>query len=718
MPLRISLLGSPSVQHEAKGTLEIGGPALTLLAYLALQPRASRREATAQLFYPHSEHRQARNNLSKLLWTLRQSIDETFFETTYQTVSLNWQQNIWVDVLEFEQSLRRIQQEWEAPGQKSEPLAAWLSRILGLYRDVFLKDSFLTESNPLQEWATIERERLRRLFLFWSQQLNRFYLVHGRWGDAEAAANSALRPEPLDEMLHMQRLQALAAQGQWERFEQSVSRFTARVQSELDATASDEYTALVESLSRERPVAQIEIGSSPPVRRIFPRTPLRRLYGQDELIERVLRKLITPGTRLLTLTGLGGVGKTVIAQQIGARLVSAFSSGVCFVALSAPHGENSAESAQRLVEMEIARALNVPLHAGQTNEEVLKAWLHGRELLLILDGYEHFIASYPLLITLLGAAPMMRILLTSRERINLSNESIEPVYSLLPPNQPATLEEINASPAVQMFLASARRTMADFRLDTTNAEAIGRICRLTGGLPLAIDMAANWLLLFTPAEIAINIERQISFLVTPHIDVPDRHRSVLAILDHTWQQLTPKEQDLVKALSVFNGHFDREGALRVARCNLFNLGLLLNRSVLEQWDAVSYSLHPLVRAFALGRMSEEPELEARYIEYVFQKLLADDETPSDGQSLWHNDLPRAWEMALHHGNYSLIGKVFAATNRFWQRTAQAQTAFRLLTLLQTALNAGENSIQPAELQQALAAQTRQQLARWQALVAG
>ncbi len=322
--------------------------------------------------------------------------------------------------------------------------------------------------------------------------------------------------------------------------------------------------------------------------------------------------------------GAGGIGKTRLAIRAAEEQAHRFAHGVYFVPLV------SLDSAG-LLALTILEALDIPLSRGLQPREQLLNVLRERRLLLILDNFEHLLEGSALLAEMVWAAPDLKLLVTSRERLGLRDEWLFPLggmrfpdeerirevrdaesASLWPGAAPegavAALMEYNA---FQLFVQCARRVRPDFTLATGGASWVGRICRLVEGMPLAIELAAAWVRAMPCREIAREIEGGLDVLTTTLRDVPQRHRSMRAVFDHSWGLLSAEGQDVLGKLSVFRGGFRREAAEKVAGAALGTLSSLLDRSWLRVTPSGRYEMHELVRQYCGDQLDSEPSAEGR-----------------------------------------------------------------------------------------------------------
>ncbi|MCK6624628.1 MAG: tetratricopeptide repeat protein [Anaerolineae bacterium] len=340
-------------------------------------------------------------------------------------------------------------------------------------------------------------------------------------------------------------------------------------------------------------------------------TPLTPLLGRDHELLAIARLLDDPQCRLLTLVGPGGIGKTRLSLQVAAQQQKALAHGVAFVSLAPLTGREQIITA-------IADTLGIVLYVATDRAEQLVHYLREKRLLLILDNFEHMLgdeASVALVGDLIGGAPMLKLLVTSREPLHLRAEWVFEVQGLPIPEseQPGELE---ASSAVKLFLQRAQQARVGFSLTPADRPAVLRICQLVEGLPLGIELAAAWVLTLSCQEIARELEnsladplRGMDFLVTATRDIPERHRSINAVFDHSWKLLSVEEQRVLRQLSVFQGGFGREAAAYVAGASLPLLSALVSKSLLRRSDAAAgrYDWHELVRQSTLARLQMDPQ---------------------------------------------------------------------------------------------------------------
>lgn len=352
----------------------------------------------------------------------------------------------------------------------------------------------------------------------------------------------------------------------------------------------------------------------PSPRSNLPQPPAPLLGREHELLT-IARLLDDPHCRLLTLVGPGGIGKTRLSLQVAAQQQAALAHGVAFVSLAPLTGREQIVTA-------IADALGFVLYSATDRADQLVHYLREKALLLVLDNFEHLLADKPsvaLVGDLLGGAPALKLLVTSREPLHLQAEWVFEVQGLPIPESEKP-GELEASSAVKLFLQRARQARVGFSLSAEDRPAVLRICQLVEGLPLGIELAAAWVLTLSCQEIVHELERSLAdprsgldFLVATTRDIPERHRSINAVVDHSWNLLSAEEQRVLRQLAVFQGGFGREAAVSVANASLALLSALVSKSLLRRTDtsAGRYDWHELVRQSMLARLQADPQ---EYIE--------------------------------------------------------------------------------------------------------
>ena len=371
----------------------------------------------------------------------------------------------------------------------------------------------------------------------------------------------------------------------WEQFQIEVDQFLA-----TDAQP-DRPSAPIELIYRSGP-------------RHTPPAPTKGFIGREKELADLHRLIVDdPACRLLTVIGPGGIGKTRLALEAAQRALTDFRDGACFAPMAAV-----TEAA--FVPAALAEALNFSLAGTAAPQAQLLGYLRDKQMLLIFDNFEHVTAAAGLLADILAAAPHVKVLVTSRERLNLEDEWTYTLGGMAFPTADEPRPDEGLPPenysAVSLFIQRARRVVFRFAPDADELRAIVRICQLVEGSPLAIELAAAWVNVLDCAAIAAEIQRDLDVLTTRRHDGAAHHRSIQTVFDHTWLRLSAEEQHVFKQLSVFRGGFQRAAAAQVAHASLDGLSALVDKSLLRRDAAGRYHVHELLRQYAAARLAESP----------------------------------------------------------------------------------------------------------------
>jgi predicted ATPase len=360
--------------------------------------------------------------------------------------------------------------------------------------------------------------------------------------------------------------------------------------------------------------------------------PLTSFIGRERELAMLRQLLLRSGARLVTITGPGGVGKTRLAIQAAMTLMQLFEDGVRYVSLTAATDHESILRA-------IIRALELPEHSAEPPAAVVDQ-LRNRQLLLLLDNFEHLIDAAPLVTELLRNCPQLVVLITSREVLRLSGEhevSLDPLPIVdvmhLPP-----LSDMARVPSVALLVARAIASRPDFRLDDDNALAIASLCKRLDGLPLALELAAARLKLLTPDALLARLDSDLPggslhLLFGGARDWPSRHRSLRETIAWSYDLLTRDEQWLLRQLSVFQGGCTIEAAEAVCGAVLSSVSVFEAVASLQDKSLIQHAVGPdgrpraymleTIRQFALEKLEshgEESEARQRHAQYYLSQV--------------------------------------------------------------------------------------------------
>jgi predicted ATPase len=327
--------------------------------------------------------------------------------------------------------------------------------------------------------------------------------------------------------------------------------------------------------------------------------------GRNEELAEIVRLLQQEtACRLLTLLGLGGIGKSRLALRAAESVLDDFTNGVFFVQLEAV-------SSPDMIVPAIGEVLGLSFQSRPSVEAQLLNYLEAKKLLLVLDNLEHLLEDTGLITAILARALDVKILVTSRERLNIQAEWIYETRGLPFPSDDVLAEKkpeaITAYPAVQLFLERTRSLRPDFVPSADDLFVTARICQIVEGIPLGLELAAAWMRLMPCREIVHQIEQDYDFLTTSLRDVPGRHRSFRKLFECSWELLPPQERDILKKLAVFRGGFEHAAALEVAGAALPVLAALVDKSMLRSEPSGRFNLHGLVQNYVFEKLSSQPE---------------------------------------------------------------------------------------------------------------
>lgn len=427
--------------------------------------------------------------------------------------------------------------------------------------------------------------------------------------------------------------------------------------SELEAIQKAQASGLPTTSSQPTPAAnRIPLQTTP-------------LIGREAELVALERLFLDPQCRLLTLTGIGGIGKTRLALEFATRKASLFPGGVYYVPLA------PVQSSKKVVPA-IADVLGIGFSGPTDPKEQLFHTMARNvkgEALFIFDNLEQLLVPIPpeedtglvgLVQEFLRRLSHINILATSRERLNIHGEWAYEVHGLsVPPTD--FVGRLDDYASIQLFMKSAQRTKRDFQVTTDEQAGLIQICQLVRGVPLAIEMAAAWVWLLSCQEIAQEIQSNLDFLTTAMRDVPERHRSIRATFDHSWKLLSEGERRALCQLSVFHGGFDRKAAYHIAEASLPILASLSTKSLVRRNENGRYDLHELIRQYALTHHNEQPcavETHERHCDY-YLKFLQDCESSlksSVQQEVLRNltdeieNILTAWAWAIQEKKFAQI----------------------------------------------------------------
>lgn len=605
----LQLLGTPRLESDGAAINPGRRKALALLAYLAVTREMHTREALSALLLPDHDRARAYAYLRNMLWAINTALGADWAVVEADAVGFNPDSGITIDTIHFDERIAGWLPAGEIdPASRPDRIAA-LMAAASLYRGDFMAGFSLPDAPDYSDWQFFQMESWKRKY---AALLDVLSLDQAETGDTKAAIASARQWVALDalhEPAHRRLIELYAQAGEAAAGLRHYQALVATLERELGVAPEPETTALVEMLQHNRsapaprrsaPTPQITVAAQPaPVSNLPAQTT--PFIGRTQELTEIAGLLQDPACRLLTIVGPGGMGKTRLAIQAGAE--SAFTDGTWFISLapvlSVDYMASSVLAALPFAQTGIKKA----------EEDLLDA-LRSKSLLLILDNFEHLLDGAEVISRILAHAPGVKVLVTSRERLNLHEEWLYEIQGLAFPELDQRTFENGGSEAygaLALFVNSARRIRPDFTLTAEDSPHVVDICHMVEGMPLGIELAASWVQVLSCGDIAREIRKSLDFLTTSMRNLPARHRSLRAVFESSWQQLAPHEQTSLAQLSVFRGGFTLEAAAAVAGASLHLLLALVEKSLLRRERSGRFEMHEMLRQYAGQKLDEASE---------------------------------------------------------------------------------------------------------------
>ncbi|MFC1960909.1 protein kinase [Chloroflexota bacterium] len=431
-----------------------------------------------------------------------------------------------------------------------------------------------------------------------------------------------------------------------------------------------------------------------PARQQLP-IPTTSFVGREAELTELDHLIGSPHVRQITILAPGGMGKTRLTLEAARQAMQSYADGVYFVELA------PLVDAVNIVTA-IAKVTGYESQGDRREaKQQLLDFLGRKRALLVLDNFEHLLEGAGIVADILQAAPDITILVTSRRRLNQPGETLFHLGGLVFPGV-LLPEDASDYAAMQLFANSGQRVNPAFALTANNIADVARVCDLVGGVPLGIELAASWLSMLSPGEIAAEISKDLDFLATDGSDSTGRQRSIRSVLDYSWGMMTGAEQEAMKRLSVFRGGFTREAVGAVAGANLQILRSLVNKSLVQRAAAGRYDLHQLLLQYSAEKLAANPQEQtttldrhcAYYAAFVWQRT---DQLKGKGQLLVLNEISvemmnirLGWQRTLTARQFEKTEQYMEGLYLFHEMRFMNQDALEIFDVAITWLEDGED----------------------------
>jgi len=671
MPASFRLLGVPHVDDEGEERLLPVGKAACLLAFLAVRADWVRRDELALLFWPDSDEASARHALRQLLYRARAFP--------------------WAHELELRDGLLRWLVDTDVRRFRNLHAAGDWSAAVGAYGGTFLDGVDVADAPAFEAWRDTVRSDLHERYLEASLRAAAALELRRRYREAIETLRAAHERDPSAEDVVQALLRCLALAGERSAADLCFARFETALATHLDAGPSVATRTLIERIRRGDPI-EARPHNLPSQTTSF--------VGRESELEALAERLRRPECRLVTLVGPGGIGKTRLALQSAADHIGAYRHGVYLVPLTTVVTHTG-------VAIAIAEALELTSPTRDEPWSVLAQRLRERELLIVLDGMEQVLEAGGRLAHLLTRAPLLTVLVTSREPLGLALEWVVPLAGLEVPTSDHDTADVSS---LRLFEDAAQRVSPGFSLRSGDRRGAARVCRLVAGVPLAIELAASWTQLLSPSEIARATADDLDFLGATDTDRPERHHNLRTVFEASWARLDGSERAALVRTAVFAGDVDAAALHAVADAALPTVLGLAKRSLLLRSADGRFAMHALVRQYVRERLDGHDglaeTLRLRHLRFYADRVAqwSYGRDPSELLASLQRDLgevDQAWRCALERAEWDALQTMLANLSLAHDLSARSDRYLQWLDDALVALDAGPR---PHELHARILAQ--------------
>ncbi len=675
--LEIFLFGEVYIRLDGKPVTHFRSQKeLALLAYLAHTGKTHNRETVADLLWEASSTKQSLSNLRTALARLRKQVGDHLV-VTRKTVAVTAVSHYQTDTTRFQAMMASAVGEGRGTAV-SQTAVSQLKQCFKLYNGEFMDGFSLPHASRFNDWLVIEQERLRQIVMRGYRQLVSSQEAQGVFAAGVITAQRWVAWDPLDETARQQLMRLLAFDGRTSEALIVYKKCQQLLQTEFAISPAPATTIMYQAI-KTGILLPPNISHAPTHN--LPRA-LTPLLGRQKEIAELTRYLLNPEYPLVSISGVGGMGKTSLALTVGRKILMEnhppFKDGIWFISLEEVEN-NAPQKIKHSVAVLMRQAMGLHFHGESDLWSQLLMQLASKKMLLILDNIEQFLAiATDLIVELLEAGVGIHLLTTSRRTLALASSVPFPLSGLEIPVDASASALQNES--VRLFAERAARTPAPFQLEKHLSEVVA-ICQFVEGMPLSIELAAASLGRLMMSEILPALTDNLHLLNSTRQELPPRQRTLYAVFDATWNLLDAHEQTLLAQISIFHGGFTRQAAEIVLNETGSGLYNLQHHALLNRDEAGRFRMHTILRRVAREKLSSvdmiEIEKEAlnRHSHYFsgFMESSAAELQCGEGREMLRAILPErsnlqaAWQHALQTNQWQIIASCLDGYHYFYKR---------------------------------------------------